>query len=143
MGMEKMRWFIIGNLIGFAILFCGIAVRERMKDSSEHSQAAMTDTPASTTSKSQAGKSSEPKDDSTSSASEPESANEPEASGLVTTRDITKGTTLHAGDVALRKIDQKHVKANGFTDVESALGRKTKVDLVEGEVLQTVDLEKK
>ncbi|HEY9754968.1 MAG TPA: SAF domain-containing protein [Oculatellaceae cyanobacterium] len=140
--MEKMRWFIIGNLIGFAILFCGIAVRERMKDS-EQSQTATTDTSASSASRSQTGESSESKNDSTSSASEPGSANESEASGLVTTRDITKGTTLHAGDVALRKIDQKHVKANGFTDVESALGRKTKVDLVEGEVLQTVDLEKK
>jgi flagella basal body P-ring formation protein FlgA len=144
MNMQKMRWFIIGNLIGFAILFCGIAAKEKAKYGGEKTSAATSDaspaTPADASSSvtAPAGDQSKPAAEPSQSADEANSAD-----GLVTARDITKGTILHAGDVDLRKIDRKHIKAGGFSEVESALGRKTKVDLVEGEVLQTSDLESK
>ena len=143
MNMQKMRWFIIGNLIGFAILFCGIAVKERNKDGSDQSTPAATEAaPSGSTGTTTFSESQPPAVDEAKSESA-QNADANSGEGLVTTRDITKGTTLHAGDVELRKIDRKHIKADGFSTVENALGLKTKVDLVEGEVLQTSDLESK
>ena len=127
--MDKMRWFIIGNLIGFAVLLGGVA----LNNSFRHNEAS----PARTESET-------PKDALAVPASEPKVEEGLDTtSRLVTTRDISKGTILQAGDVELHSVQLKRAKAEGFTDVETALGCKTKVDLVEGEILQPFDLEKK
>ena len=136
MNMEKMRWFIVGNLIGFALLFGGIALNDRLKHDDSNAD--------------KSNESSNPNDqpaktDANSEPVPPPSVEEgyDKETRLVTTRDISKGTVLQPSDVELRQVRLKHGKPDGFIEVDTALGRKTRIDLVEGEMLQPVDLEKK
>lgn len=207
--MDKMRWFIIGNLIGFGVLICGIGINESLK----HRAAVQgTDQPADTekqtetqtgiqtgkqssnpidkasniitsnsspansgTSGSSALSSSTPSSSipslsipslgtpkravpksavngvamsNTSNASEDNSIdvandNVSTVGRVVTTRDISKGTILHAGDVEIRQVDVKKACKDGLTKFDEALGMTTRIDLVEGEMVQLTDVEAK
>jgi len=183
--MDKMRWFIIGNLIGFGVLICGIGINEGLKHrateqttdqpteqqtdkqkdkkSGQHSPSAeqtgaateaATGTDTGTNTGTEAGEdarassSGDSKGSSVNSQARKSSVANKEngvktEGRLVTTRDISKGTILHAGDVELRQVDVKRASKDGLTIFDTALGHKTRIDLVEGEMLQPADLEAK
>jgi flagella basal body P-ring formation protein FlgA len=184
--MEKMRWFIIGNVIGFGVLIFGIGINESIKhkaaeqptdrqaspatDQQSGSQTGQ-NTPASQQASASTGittgvatganssattpgntrdandakyaknaRSAQNSSDRTNSESATEDNVKTEAR-LVTTRDINKGTILHAGDIELRQVDVKRASKDGLTKFDMALGYKTRIDLIEGEMLQPTDLE--
>jgi flagella basal body P-ring formation protein FlgA len=188
--MEKMRWFIIGNVIGFGVLIFGIGINESIKhkaaeqptdrqaspatDQQSGSQTGQ-NTPASQQARASTGittgittgvatgadssattpgntrdandakdaknaRSAQNSSDRTNSDSATEDNVKTEAR-LVTTRDINKGTILHAGDIELRQVDVKRASKDGLTKFDMALGYKTRIDLIEGEMLQPTDLE--
>jgi flagella basal body P-ring formation protein FlgA len=182
--MEKMRWFIIGNLIGFGVLIVGIGINESVKQKAAEPQAdqqrsqtidqrtvsqtgqkpsssQQSDAPAVTASGSSAhaaspGKGSENSNSAT-NAEDGQEAAQHSANGtasvagtndkvkttarLVTTRDISRGTVLHAGDIELRQVDVKLASKDGLTKFDMALGFKTRIDLVEGEMIEPSDLQ--
>jgi flagella basal body P-ring formation protein FlgA len=186
--MEKMRWFIIGNLIGFGVLIVGIGINESIKqkalEPSTDKQSQTTDQrSASQTSQSTSGSqqtsasagvatgpsthvdtpgdvnhakdstdttdSKDPKDPKDADQNSPEGTVSASDTGnnvktearLVTTRDINKGTILHAGDIELRQVDGKLARKVGLTKFDTALGFKTRIELIEGEMLEPSDLE--
>jgi flagella basal body P-ring formation protein FlgA len=180
--MEKMRWFIIGNVIGFGVLIFGIGINESIKHKAAEQPADKQASPATdqqsgnqTTQNTQASqqasastgvvtaanssatmpgntkdandakdaknaRSAQNSSDGTNSDSGTEDNVKTEAR-LVTTRDINKGTILHAGDIELRQVDVKRASKDGLTKFDMALGYKTRIDLIEGEMLQPTDLE--
>lgn len=178
--MDKMRWFIIGNLIGFAVLIGGIALNDSFRQNSQESSSSDNTSsdnrssysknvvsPSATTTDSTrtsaAGATPQSQRGTTPSSSPPSTNVNPvtatsdsqTTSGkndaptgiefvtrVVTARDISKGTILHPGDIELRKIDEKRARPNGLNAVESAFGRKTRIDLIEGEMLEPGDLDK-
>ena len=189
--MEKMRWFIIGNLIGFGVLIVGIGINESIKqkafepstdkppqttDQRPGSQTSQTpsgsqpasasaegatgssthvDTPGDVNSSKDAKDGTDGTDAKDAKDAKDAAQNSPDgtvsASGtgsnvktearLVTTRDINKGTILHAGDIELRPVDGKLARKVGLTKFDMALGFKTRIDLIEGEMLEPSDLE--
>jgi flagella basal body P-ring formation protein FlgA len=48
---------------------------------------------------------------------------------------------LHAGDIELRQVDVKLASKDGLTKFDMALGFKTRIDLVEGEMIEPSDLQ--
>ena len=195
--MDKMRYFIIGNLIGFGLLIVGIGLNEAIKHRGQPSSAdhatqnpvdfkpvdgTAVDSTANATAAAATGATeapvvtaepSENKHENGVNKNEKDKAallksktnnqvskvdsEENSFSGdksatiapaavktekrLVTTRDISKGTILHPGDVELRQVDAKRATKDGLTSFDKALGEKTRIDLVEGEMLQPADLE--
>ncbi len=91
MNIDKLRWFIIGNLVGFILLICGVLLNEKIKARFDAS-------PASPGMQTDSGSSADTNEiDSTAHKVE-----------RVTVRhDVQKGTLLTVKDVALCAIEEK------------------------------------
>jgi flagella basal body P-ring formation protein FlgA len=112
--MDKMRWFIIGNLLGLSLLLAGIAIKENFKTSQEKSSS----------------------EHSLRAASE----NLENVQRVTVKHHISKGFVLSANDVELHFVEKRRVPPDAIVNVNDALGKVTKTDLVEGEIVKDSDL---
>ena len=120
--MERMQWFIVGNLVGIAVLIAGIYIKESGKSHP--------DTPPAPYSFSQAAAPGNTAD-----------KKPVETVRCVTAlKDIVNGKLLKAGDIGLHDVDKSRVPADAVLNVEDAIGKTTKSTLLEGEVVTAADL---
>ncbi len=143
--MEKMRWFVIGNLVGLSLLILGIAAREYWRTSTFAFGGAAKSSTVQTAKKTGSGATVPESKAAPVSATDNEESSDtaatvPSVRILAASRDIAKGTKLIAGDVILRDVSPKHALAKALTSEREALGKTTKVDLVEGELIRLEDL---
>jgi flagella basal body P-ring formation protein FlgA len=121
--MGKIHWFIIGNILGFGLLIGGIATTESLKQNNEHFIH-----PLSTNSMARDGQ------------SFVHSKNADTEAKIVTARDISKGTVISAEDIQIREIEKGKTPSGQFKNMADVIGKKAKLDLVEGEILLQNDL---
>jgi flagella basal body P-ring formation protein FlgA len=121
--MDRMQWFIVGNLLGIAVLLAGVYIKESAtpKAASDTVQSA----PSSATSP----------------GGTPQKPVET-VKRVAALHDVVKGTVLKATDVTLRDVEKSRAPANALVDIEDAIGNTTKSTLLEGEVVTGADIAK-
>jgi flagella basal body P-ring formation protein FlgA len=118
-----MQWFIVGNLLGIAVLLAGVYIKESATPK------AATDTVQSAPT-------------SATSPGEPPPKPVDTVKRVAALHDVVKGTVLKATDVTLRDVEKSRAPANALLDVQDAIGNTTKSTLLEGEVVTAADIGK-
>jgi flagella basal body P-ring formation protein FlgA len=118
-----MQWFIVGNLLGIAVLLAGVYIKE-----------SATPKPATDTVQSAPSSANSPSD----TPAKPVET----VKRVAALHDIVKGTVLKATDITLREVEKSRAPANALVDIQDAIGNTTKSTLLEGEVVTGADITK-
>ncbi len=120
--MDRLQWFIVGNLLGIGFLVAGIYIKESVSNQ-KPSPETIQSTPRALNAP----------------------INQPQVKAetvqaVAALHDIVKGTVLKSTDVSLRDVEKSRVPPDAVIRVQDAIGGTTTSTLLEGEVVTGADL---
>ncbi len=120
--MDRLQWFIVGNLLGIGVLIAGIYIKESVSNQKPGSETVQS-TPRALNAP----------------------INQPQVKAetvkaVAALHDIVKGSVLKSTDVSLRDVEKSRVPPDAVIRVQDAIGGTTTSTLLEGEVVTGADL---